>query len=404
VLGRALHHAPTNGGAEEQAKFIDLYNQTLASYRRLLGEPPRNIWPPAEVRFGEDLHQVSVNTRKYWIVPKPRWPHTSSVSHGASLGVLGMVGLPLAASTWNPLDWGGPKFLVAYVVWAITAAFLALVVRLLLAPRSDALDVATVSSLDPYEVAVLAGGRERAVHAAFASMVHAGTLRIMTEQTSKLGRIRRTTTTIGQGKPLPPGSPRMERALYDAAAMPAKNFAPLRSAGLQVAKDLVDSLKERELLQAGLPPFHCVLAAAIMAAPLLLGLAKIAVGVSRGRPVAYLALLCAATAIAALVFLFVRSPLSARGKAALDQVKSKCASPMQHSQSAVAALSPNELATAVGLFGVGMLAVGPLAPVHALLPRSCGGGDASSISGGCGGSGGCGSGCGGGGCGGCGGG
>src|SRR5262245_63811110 len=27
VLGRPLHHGPTKGGAAEQAKFIDLYNQ-----------------------------------------------------------------------------------------------------------------------------------------------------------------------------------------------------------------------------------------------------------------------------------------------------------------------------------------------------------------------------------------
>ena len=56
VLRKPLHHGPTKGGHEEQAKFIDLYNQTLASYERHFGEaPPRDIWPPAAQRFGEDL-------------------------------------------------------------------------------------------------------------------------------------------------------------------------------------------------------------------------------------------------------------------------------------------------------------------------------------------------------------
>jgi uncharacterized protein (TIGR04222 family) len=408
VLGRALHHTPTQGGAVEQAKYVDLYNQTLASYRQLIGPPPQDIWPPAEVRFGDDLHHVSVNTRRYWIVPKPRWPRTSFNSQGTSLGVLGMVGLPLAAATWNPLDWRGPEFLLAYAVWAIAAALLALFVRLRLAPRNDDFDAPKIETLDPYEIAVLAAGPDRAVEAAFASMVHAGTLQIATEPTStrKPVRVRAATTSVQQGKPLPADAPPIERALHGAAASPAKSFAPLRRAGLPIAKELSERLKERELLQAGPPPFHCVLAAAIMAAPLLPGSAKIAVGISRGRPVAFLALLCAATVIASLLFLFVRSRLSARGKAALERVRLTSASPTQLSQPTVSALSPPDLATAIGLFGVAALAAGPLAPVHAMLPRSCGGGDVSTSFGGCGGGSGCsgGGGCGGGGCGGCGGG
>ncbi|HYE77596.1 MAG TPA: hypothetical protein VEI97_06395 [bacterium] len=46
VLEHPLHHEPTRGGAEESAKFKDLYTKTLASYRRLFGEePPADIWP-----------------------------------------------------------------------------------------------------------------------------------------------------------------------------------------------------------------------------------------------------------------------------------------------------------------------------------------------------------------------
>jgi hypothetical protein len=60
-------------------------------------------------------------------------------------------------------------------------------------------------------------------------------------------------------------------------------------------------------------------------------------------------------------------------------------------------------ALAIGLFGIGILAAGPLAEVHAMLPRATGKGGCSTSTGGCGG--GCGGGgCGGGGCGGCGGG
>lgn len=75
VLGRPLHHGPTQGGSSEQAKYIDCYEQTLASYKRLFGEqPPADIWPPAAQRFGEDLRHMTVNTARNWIIPKPRWP------------------------------------------------------------------------------------------------------------------------------------------------------------------------------------------------------------------------------------------------------------------------------------------------------------------------------------------
>jgi len=46
VLGRPLHHDPTRGGAEEEAKFADWYARTLHSYRAAFGEePPADVWP-----------------------------------------------------------------------------------------------------------------------------------------------------------------------------------------------------------------------------------------------------------------------------------------------------------------------------------------------------------------------
>src|SRR5262249_46322550 len=121
VMGQPLHHDPTKGGAAEQAKFIDLYNQTLASYQRLLGQqPPSDIWSPAKLRFGEDLRHVSVNSARFWIVPKPRlpsWLHwRAMLPQQTPLLALGAFGLPLAVATWNPLDWKGPEFLFCYLV------------------------------------------------------------------------------------------------------------------------------------------------------------------------------------------------------------------------------------------------------------------------------------------------
>jgi hypothetical protein len=72
VLGRPLHHGPTRGGAGETARFRDQYERTLAAYRTAFGEaPPADLWPPADTRFGPDLHFTRVNTAENWVVPKP---------------------------------------------------------------------------------------------------------------------------------------------------------------------------------------------------------------------------------------------------------------------------------------------------------------------------------------------
>lgn len=75
VLGKPLHHGPTQGGEAERKKYLDWYGNTLASYQRLLGQtPPGDIWPAPNIRFGHDLNAARVNLQDYWLVPKnPDW-------------------------------------------------------------------------------------------------------------------------------------------------------------------------------------------------------------------------------------------------------------------------------------------------------------------------------------------
>ena len=402
VLRQPLHHGPTKGGNDEQMKFKGLYHRTLESYLRLLGqEPPSDIWSPTEQRFGEDLQHVNVNTAQYWIIPKLRWP--VMLSRSTQLFALGLIGLPLGVTTWNPLNWSGPEFLAFYFLLIIVAALLALVTCLVILPQTTALDYEKPVPLDPYEVSCLVAGPSRAVQAAFAAMIRAGTLQLVVEESRSWGVFTKTSTMIHQGKPLPQDGHPLELALFDAAAVPADSIAPLTAASMPLAKDINENLVERGLLQAGHPSPRAVMASLVMAAPLLIGLPKIAVGLSRGRPVEILVFACVLTGLTALGFLLARSRLSTSGRALLESIRAKL-SPTQLTESAASTFSPMELAMAIGLFGAGWLAVGPLANVHALLPRACGGGD-NSYSGGCGasGCGGGGGGCGGGGCGGCGG-
>ena len=72
ILGKPLHHQPSQGGSSEQIKYQNLYCQTLDSYTKFFGDPPPiDIWSSPDIRFGSDLSAKWVNTEKNWIIPKP---------------------------------------------------------------------------------------------------------------------------------------------------------------------------------------------------------------------------------------------------------------------------------------------------------------------------------------------
>ena len=63
TLEMPLHHGPTQGGHAEDRKYHAWYEDTLASYRRFFGEPPKDLWPAAKERFDERNDFVRVNRR-----------------------------------------------------------------------------------------------------------------------------------------------------------------------------------------------------------------------------------------------------------------------------------------------------------------------------------------------------
>jgi uncharacterized protein (TIGR04222 family) len=140
------------------------------------------------------------------------------------------------------------------------------------------------------------------------------------------------------------------------------------------------------------------LSALPLAALTLFGIAKIAVGISRGKPIGFLFVLTLISAIAALVLLFKRTERTRAGDAAIAQLKES------HARASRAPL-PGEIPLAVALVGTGVLAGTAYAAYHeARAPSSS---SDTSSSGSCSSSsdsGGGGDGGGGGGCGGCGGG
>lgn len=73
ILRKPLHHSPTCGGNAERSKFNDWYNYTLTSYQTTFGHaPPKDIWPPAEIRF-RFINFMRVNADTHFIIPKKHW-------------------------------------------------------------------------------------------------------------------------------------------------------------------------------------------------------------------------------------------------------------------------------------------------------------------------------------------
>jgi hypothetical protein len=72
TLNMPLHHDPTDGGPEEREKVTRWYERTLDSYRAVFGQdPPADVWPRPDIRFGRDTRFQRVNTQRSWVVPKP---------------------------------------------------------------------------------------------------------------------------------------------------------------------------------------------------------------------------------------------------------------------------------------------------------------------------------------------
>ena len=72
ILGRPLHHGPTEGGQTEHYRYYEQYAQTLKAYEAAFGEaPPADLWPDARRRLIEDPKARRVHPRDGIIITKP---------------------------------------------------------------------------------------------------------------------------------------------------------------------------------------------------------------------------------------------------------------------------------------------------------------------------------------------
>lgn len=290
------------------------------------------------------------------------------------------------------LNLRGPEFLRLYLSLVALATVTALLARWWFRRPVDDAWIED-APLDPYEIAYLKGAEPLAVNAALASLVHCGALVVDPGS-------RRLVPTASPGT----GAHELERAVHQAVERFNGNVKRLH----EVSRDLTAKLSERldeeglicsretaRLVRLGsLIPFLAVL---------LLGSLKIMIGMQRDRPVSLLVMICVFTAALTLVFLVKRPHQTRRGSRLLRRLSLSSAALHQTAASmrGRTTLKPQDVALAVGLFGMGVMANGSLRDLK-LLIQPPGTSSGSGCGGGCGG-GGCGGGGCGGGCGGCGG-
>lgn len=65
-LSKIPHHNPTKGGKDEEEKFIEYYENTLSSYRKIFQEDaPSRIWPDGSIRFNLDRSIKLVDPKNF---------------------------------------------------------------------------------------------------------------------------------------------------------------------------------------------------------------------------------------------------------------------------------------------------------------------------------------------------
>ncbi len=298
----------------------------------------------------------------------------------------------------NPLEWSGPEFLGFYVKALLVLSGLSWLLKRWFHRQADASSPAALD-LQAHEVALLRG-RSEAMNAAVVSLVRRGALEL--EQGSLVVR------SSAQGPDVSP----LEAAVHRAVREGAHSSWALKRALAPHLELLERPLEARGLLRPEEEERYARYMPGLAPVLLgLLGLMKVALGLSRNRPVSLLVLLLGATAVVFWLLVWERARLAPRGRWVLAELgrQHEALRLSAANEDATEMLRPRDVLLAASLFGVGALALVDTRLRDYLVPPSAsnwgdsgggssssGGGDSGGGDSGCGGGGGCG-GCGGGG-------
>jgi uncharacterized protein (TIGR04222 family) len=252
VLGRPLHHQPTRGAQEERDRFLHLYRATIHTYRRHFGEPPADLWPPVDVRFGRDLRMQRRPIRDPFLAWR-RWRWTTRASVlVVSLGLMGC-GIAKAAAGPNsdpPLEGGDVLLAVAlYLIVSASSLMVGLAASSwfvrpwLLQPTG----FSSTPQLEEEDVAFLSAGPGRMLELGLASLVQRGILRADPST--------RTLVLIGRTDEAPPGIAQQMLTVYRKLAPDgpsAVSYGDIAALNRYDFKAKQESLQSRGLLLHGL--------------------------------------------------------------------------------------------------------------------------------------------------------
>jgi uncharacterized protein (TIGR04222 family) len=381
VLGCDLHHEPTRGNAGETAQFRECYADTLAEYHQHFGVPPERYWPGTLERFRAGERFRWIDRERHMVLPRPRLPAVRTRVAAMFAMLLVCIAPSAQAQSANPFDWTGGAFIALYLGLMVACAFATSFWRRTLRENGSS---DTGFGLEPLEIAYLAGGNARVLDAAVADLMERGALEWDTTT-------RKFVATGQNAENLPSLLKRIFLHLPN-EGQPAKLAGRLDDD----LRPTVANLEARGLLlDAAARERARWLPLLIPAVLVLIGLTKIMLGLSRGKPIGFLLVLIIITAAISLVTSVVKSGTRSRaGDRALAQLQE------QYSHTARAPRS-GELPLAVALAGTAIMATTAYAAYHEARIPATSGSDSSGCSSGDSGGGGDG---GGSGCGGCGGG
>jgi uncharacterized protein (TIGR04222 family) len=325
ALQRPLHHAPALGSSDAP-RHRRQYAHTRAAYARFFGPPPAAWWPDDEAARA---------------APRRAPLRRRLAALAAALGLPGLA----AARPSNPLDWNGQDFIALYLGLMLAVLVVSLLLRRWLRRRAEP-PLRHVGALDPYEIAYLAGGSSRALDAAVAELHRRGVL----EWDSARGQLRAT----GEPARLDPPLAAVAAALAGATSPGAGQRAAYRA-----LEPVRDGLERRGLwLSAGAARRSGWPAALPALALLAFGAAKIAIGMSRDRPVLFLVILSVITALLALSMFAAAARPTRAGAAEFEKARRLHPAPDDLRR------RPDQLALAVALGGTAILAGTALAAYH----------------------------------------
>lgn len=180
VLGLKLHHRPARGGSQERESMHRLYRATIDRYRQFFGEPPPDLWPPADLRFGSRLRGQRAPITRYLTArlrfSRPAWLRSG---HLPLLSVLSLLAwcaialIPVArASRAAGTATSASADLQVMLLFALAMAVGLALRRLIRRPGTQS----AVPRLSAEQLAYLARGGKGALDVALAQLVDCGAL------------------------------------------------------------------------------------------------------------------------------------------------------------------------------------------------------------------------------------